>query len=369
MEALKDRKILVVGGGVAGLQTSLQLASLGIRVHLVEKEQNLGGHASLLSTDAPTGDSIRDWLGEKIESVVGNPNIEVLKNTEVVKAVRDGDGFRVSLRQGPIKDYAVERGLEVDAIVVATGFNLFDASKMPQYGYGRYKDVINNLEFEGLLDPEGPTSGEIVRLSDGERPRSAVFITCVGSRDVKHNPYCCRIGCAVALKQALSVKERYGRDVEVYVCYIDIRAVGRGVEEYYRKAMEAGVIFIQGQPSEIRPGEGDSLKVELFDSSTGKLLSISGDLIVLATGPSPNVDLASILGLGVAEDGFYEVEHLKFETSTTGVEGVFLAGVAAGPKNIAETLDHASKTTLKVVEYLLRSGARDFLVIRGGRWK
>jgi len=348
MKALNDKTVLVVGGGVAGLQTSLQLAALGVRVLLVEKKPTLGGHANLLSRDSLTGDSIKEWVGSKVKGVAGNPSIEVATEIEVTKSFYDGNRFKVSLRQE-----SVEKEVAVDAIVVATGFNLFDASKMPQYGYGRYKDVINNLEFEGLLDQEGPTKGEVVKPSDGKRPRSIVFLTCIGSRDVKYNTYCCRVGCPVALKQALMVKEQYGDGVAAYVCYIDMRAVGRGVEESYRKAMEAGVIFLQGQPSELRPGEDQFLKVELFEASTGKLLSVSGDLIVLVAGLSPNVDLAPVLGLEVAEDGLYRVEHPSFETSTTNVKGIFLAGTAEGPKDIAETLDHASKTALKVAEFLL----------------
>ncbi len=431
MEAVRDKRVLVIGGGVAGLQAAHHLASLGVEVLLVEREPGLGGHARFLYRDVPTEERVREWLEKQVEAVVKDPRVEVETNSEVVRVVREEERFRVGLRRRPrfvdpvrcnlcgrcveacpvevskrfemglgkrkaihlppgayprsclideesclrsrgedcrlceevcpqeavrYDEEAVEREVEVDAIVVATGFRLFDASKIPQYGYGRYRDVVNNMEFERLLDPEGPTSGEVVRVSDGERPKSVVFLTCIGSRDLKHNAYCCRIGCPVAVKQALSVKERYGEEVEVYVCYIDLRAVGRGVEEYYRRAMEEGVIFIQGQPSEIRPGEGGSLNVELFDSSTGKLLSISGDLVVLETGPSPNVDLAPILGLEVAEDGFYRAEHPKFETSGTGVEGVFLAGTAEAPRNIAETLDHASRTALRVLEYLLGSG-------------
>jgi heterodisulfide reductase subunit A len=348
VEALRSRKVLVVGGGIAGLQASLQLAALGVKVLLVEKEQALGGHANLLSKDFLTGDSIREWIGSMTKAVIKNLNIEVFTETEVTKVAREESRFRISLKQK-----AMVRQLETDAVVVATGFNLFDASKMPQYGYGRYKDVINNLEFEEFLDPEGLTKGEVLKPSDGKRPRSVVFLTCIGSRDVKYNSYCCRVGCPVALKQALTVKEQYGEGVAVYVCYIDMRAVGRGVEESYRKAIEAGVIFLQGQPSEVRPGEDGFLKVELFEASTGKLLSVSGDLIVLVAGLSPNVELAPVLGLEVAEDGLYAVEHPKFETSTTNTKGIFLAGTAEGPKDIAETLDHASKTALKVAEFLL----------------
>jgi len=348
MKALNDKIVLVVGGGVAGLQTSLQLATLGVKVLLVEKEPMLGGHANLLSKDSLTGDSIKEWVGTKIRAVAGNPNIQVATETKVTKSFHDGSRFKVGLRQK-----TDETEVEADAVVVATGFNVFDASRMPQYGYGRYKDVINNLEFERFLDQAGLTSGEIMKPSDGRKPRSVVFLTCIGSRDVKYNANCCRVGCPVALKQALMVKQKYGEDIAVYVCYIDMRAVGRGVEEFYRKAQEAGVLFIQGQPSEVRPSEDRFLEVKLFDSSTGKLLSVNADLIVLVTGLSPNVDLASTLGLEVAEDGFYVVEHPKFETSTTKAKGIFLAGTAEGPKDIAEALDHASQTALKVAEFLL----------------
>ncbi len=427
-ETLGDKRVLVVGGGVAGLQVARSLACLGVRTLLVEREPALGGHARFIYRDVPTEDEVWGWLEKLVKSVVENPLIEVETNSEVLESSRERGRFRVRLKRRPrfvdpekcnlcgkceracpievprkfemglgrrkaihlpvgaypkaylideesclrfrgedcrlceeacprgavaYGDEAVERAVMVDAVVVATGFRLFDPSKTPQYGYGRYRNVINNMEFERMLNPSGPTSGKVVKVSDGERARSVIFLTCVGSRDLKHNPHCCRVGCPVAIKQALSVKERYGDEVDVYVCYIDLRAVGRGVEEYYRRAMEEGVIFIQGQPSEVRPGEDGRLTVELFDRSTGKLLSIGGDLVVLETGISPNVDLAQILGLEVAGDGFYRVEHLKFETGRTGVEGVFVAGTAEGPKNIAETLDHASKAALNVFEYLL----------------
>jgi len=353
MEQLKDRNVLIVGGGVAGLHTAFHLSRLGVNVLLVEKQSHLGGHGLLLHEDSLTGDSIKDLVKAKVEAVRGIPGIRVLTNTVVSAATRKGTCFNVTLQKVPEDgDETTLTVIEADAIVVATGFNLFDASRMRQYGYGRYKDVMNNLDFEKLRDPDGPTGGKVLRPSNGKAPRSIVFITCVGSRDVKHSTNCCRIGCPVTLSQALSIKKGHGGDTEVYVCYIDIRAVGRGVEESYRKAMEAEVIFIQGQPSEIRPGDDGSLRVEIFDESTGKLLSLSGDLIVLATGISPNTELSETLGLDIDQDGFYRTEHSKFETCTMSVPGIFLAGAAEGPKDIGETLIHASRTALKVVEYL-----------------
>jgi heterodisulfide reductase subunit A len=242
--------------------------------------------------------------------------------------------------------------IEVDAIIVATGSNLFKNEKKAEYGYGPFKNVITGIEFERLYDPVGPTEGKIVRISDGEKPKTAAFILCVGFRDEKNNKYCCRTGCMSALKHAYLLKNQYGDEVEAYILYTDIRAAGLGYEEFYRKARETGLILIKGKPSEVRLLPDNSCSIEVFEANTHKLISITSDLVVLEGGATPNNNLREILNIPLRQDGFYAESHPQLSPTETRIKGVFLAGTAHGPKDIPETITHASSAAMKVLTYL-----------------
>ena len=245
--------------------------------------------------------------------------------------------------------------LNVGAIIVAVGSDIFNAEQIWEYGYKRFPNVISNIQFERLSNAAGPTNGKILCPQKGKPPKSIAFIQCVGSRDERFNKYCCRVGCMISLKQAILAKEKLGEEVDVYICFNDIRAFGKGYEEFYRKAREMGVQFIVGIPSEIHQQQDGSLYFDVYDSSTNKLLAVNADLVVLATGlvPSPDFEkLQSILRISRSPDGFFLEAHPKLRPLETTTKGIFLAGTCQGPKDIPDTVAQASGAAAKAADLL-----------------
>ena len=233
----------------------------------------------------------------------------------------------------------VER--EFGVIIVATGYDVFDASRKPELGYGRYPNVITALEFERLASPDGPTGGEIIL--NGKKPEHVVFIHCVGSRDkTVGNPYCSRICCMFTAKQAYLVKEKLP-DARVTVFYMDVRAFTKGGEEFYDEVRSKGVFYRRGSVSEIYK-RGDKLVVRADDTILGRPVEVEADLVVLATGLVPrrdSEDIALLLKLARSADGFFAEAHPKLRPVDTASDGVFLAGTCQGPKDIADTVAQA----------------------------
>lgn len=242
--------------------------------------------------------------------------------------------------------------LEVGAVIVATGFTLQDPSIYGEYGYGRYKDVITSLQFERLLSASGPTEGKILRPSDGREPKTVVFIQCVGSRDPsKGIKYCSKICCMYTAKHMLLYKHKVP-DGQAYSFYIDIRAAGKGYEEFVRRATEEERLsYLRGRVSKIYK-DGDKLIVRGIDTLLSEPVEIAADLIVLATAVTPTKDarkVATIVGITADEDGFYSELHPKLRPAETARAGVFIAGCCQGPKDIPESVLHASAAASKVV--------------------
>ncbi len=231
--------------------------------------------------------------------------------------------------------------LDVSAIVVATGFDIFEPSRKPEFGYGVYPQVITTMEFERLASASGPTAGKI--SLNGKPPKKVVFIQCVGSRDRSLDiPYCSRVCCMVVAKQAHLAHERLP-GAEITVFYMDVRAFGKGFEEFYDRVRQEGIIYRRGNPSEIiRCGE--RLVVRAEDTLLGELVEVEADLVVLAVGLQPRTDagaIAQTLNLKQGTDGFFREDHPKLRTVESGIPGVFLAGCCQGPKDIPDTVAHA----------------------------
>ncbi|MBC8254502.1 MAG: CoB--CoM heterodisulfide reductase iron-sulfur subunit A family protein [Ardenticatenia bacterium] len=244
---------------------------------------------------------------------------------------------------------------EFGAIVLANGFSLFDASVYGEYGYGRYPDVITSIQMERLMNAAGPTDGEIRRPSDGKHPRSVVFLACVGSRDERvGRPYCSKICCMYSAKHAIMLKE-HDPDVQSYVLYMDVRAGGKGYEEFIRRAQEEyGACYLRGRVSRIYP-EGDHLVVMGEDTLMGMPVRIEADLVVLATGVQPQPDasnMARILGISYDSYGFINESHPKLNPVESNTAGIFLAGSTVGPKDIPESVSQASAAAAKVLGLL-----------------
>ncbi len=248
------------------------------------------------------------------------------------------------------KDEFVE--LNVGSIVVATGFDMYDVSKEVELGWGRYKNVISGLEFERLINAGGPTEGHFHRLSDHKTPKKIAFIQCVGSRDKKSgNLNCSRVCCMYAIKQAVLLRDHYP-ETNVTIFYMDIRAFGKGFEEFYQRAQnEYKIRFIRGSVAEILENkENNNLKLVVEDSDTGKLLDEEFEMVVLSNGLQPaksSQKLKELLGITNAADGFFAVSQPELSSVVTPVEGIFIAGAAECAKDIPDSIAQASAAAMK----------------------
>jgi heterodisulfide reductase subunit A len=243
----------------------------------------------------------------------------------------------------------------VGGVVLAVGSEVFNALEMAELGYGRFKNVVSNIEFERISDASGPTGGKILSPRDGKTPKTIAFIQCVGSRDKRFHEYCCRVGCMVTLKQAILAREKIHENVRIYVCYIDVRAFGKGYDEFYRRARDMDIDFVAGLPSEIHATSDGSLCFDVYDKGTNKLLQIRADLVVLGTGLVPNKNLADVSALFHASrsaDGFLLEAHPKLKPLESAMAGVFLAGACQGPKDIPDTVAQASGAAAKAMDLL-----------------
>ena len=441
LEALKPKKIdvvqkaLVIGGGIAGISSALEIADKGHKVYLVEKSPSLGGRMAQLDKTFPTLDCSGCILTPKMMEVLNHPNIELLTYSEIVslqgsignyvakikKKARfvdidkctgcrdcidacrlkghvisefdEGIGKQSAIYMpfpqavplkctidkdvclmltkgkcgtGPLCVEACERGainfkqkdeeieINIGTIVVATGYDLIDENKIFEYGYSKNKDIITSLEMERLINSSGPTTGEIIRLSNKKKPKSITYILCVGSRDEDKCSWCCRIGCMSALKQIYLLKEKLGDKLELNICYTDIRSFGKGYEEFYRNIRGMNTNFFRGKPSEVRQ-EGESLKIDVFDTTTNKLFEIDTEMVVLVPAMVPRKDageLARILRISQSADGFYLEAHPKLRPMDTFTGGIFIAGCCQGPKDIQDSVSQASGAAARAATIL-----------------
>jgi heterodisulfide reductase subunit A len=252
--------------------------------------------------------------------------------------------------------------LHVGTIVVATGFELFDVSQYPRLGYGHYTNVIHAMEFERIINASGPTHGHLVRLSDGKKPHSIGFIQCVGARDVQKGvPYCSRVCCMYSIKNAVMTLEHYP-DAEVWVYYADIRAFGKGFEEFYEMAKRRfGVKFVRGRVAEVMEGKDTgNLVVKVEDTESSKVRLIEHDMVVISPGviPPEGMDtMATKMGIEQTDDGYIQISHTFFGPTVTKTEGVFVCGCADGPKDIPDSVSAGSAAAMKATIILSKGGA------------
>ncbi len=239
--------------------------------------------------------------------------------------------------------------LNVGAIVVATGFEMWDPAQLPQYSYGLSPNIITGLQFERLTSAGGPTAGEIL-TAEGKKPERVAIIHCVGSRDEHAHPYCSRFCCMYSLKQAHQVRDKTG--AEVYDFYMDMRAFGKAYEEFYERVQEEGITFIRGRGAEVEVLSDGKLRVKGEDADLGKLVAADVDLVILASAIEPTHDVhrvAALFGLGRTPDGFFAEAHPKLRPVETNTAGVFLAGCAQGPRDVPDTVAHAGAAALEAV--------------------
>lgn len=319
---------LVIGGGIAGITAALDISAAGFEVVLVEREGELGGWAKKISVGFPELIPVRQYVEGLIEELLSRPKVKVYLRSEVEEVEGFQGNFTVRIRDGEGRTFE-ER---VGSIVVATGFSPFDARLKPEFGYGRYPQVLTTVEMEEVLAQER-----------GEIPKRVAFIQCVGSRDQSiGRPYCSRACCTTVAKQALMIKRR-DPEAEVFVFYMDVRTFGKGYEELYEEAQREGVLYIRANPGEVYP-KRERLAIRYEDTLLGRPGELEVDLVVLAVGMDPPKgaqELMKKLYLSADSDGFFLEAHPKLGPLDTFSEGVFIAGCCQGPKDLVDTVAQA----------------------------
>ncbi len=258
------------------------------------------------------------------------------------------------------KDEEVTETIEAAGIVVTTGYEVFDARKKTPFNYLRLPDVITSLELERIINAGGPTGGKIKRLSDGREPQSIVFIQCVGSRDMTIGcPSCSCVCCMQALKNAILIKEKH-RETDVTICYMDIRAYGKGYEEYFERAKSLGIRFLRGMPSDVLPDAKDSgMILQVESSETGEVQVLHPDLVVLSVGIRPaeaGPALAEKLGIACEETGFIRPVNDAVDTITTLRPGIYVAGTATAPRDIPDSVASGQAAAMRAWINAIRVG-------------
>ena len=426
-----NRATLVVGGGIAGLQATLELADAGYPVYLVERQPSIGGHMAMFDKTFPTLDCSACILTPKMSEAGQHENVTLLTYSELEEVTGSVGNFTVKIRKKAryvdydkctgcgicvekcprkVLDTEFEAGmgnrkaiympfpqavpripvidtesciwferqkcraceklcptnaiafdqqdeiveLNVGNIIIATGWKPFDCKTIPQYGYGRLANVYTSLEFERLCNAAGPTNGKIV-LRDGKtEPKSIAIIHCVGSRDTRHNPYCSGICCMASLKFGHLVLEK--TQAQVYSFYIDIRANQKNYEEFYQRLLGEGMHFVRGKVSEVTdaarlPSEQGKLIVQCEDTLIGKQQRFPVDMVILMGALEPQADARELglkCGISCSMDGWYTERHPKLDPVATMTDGIFVAGVCQGPKDIPASVAQGAAAAARV---------------------
>lgn len=336
-----SRHVVVIGGGVAGMECAGRLGMMGHRVTLIEKDAKTGGHAALwyqLFPDRRPAREVIDFLNES--GTAGD--VTVFTGTVVKSVTRGGNCLAVETN-GP-------GSLNADAVIIATGFDLFDAGKKEEYGHGIYENVITSAELEEMFH-----NGKVLTVS-GKSPERVGIIHCVGSRDEKvGNFHCSKVCCVTAVKQAIEIRELMP-DTQVFCFYMDMRMFGPYYEELYRESQEKwNVSYVRGRVSEASETIGGRLVIKVEDTLAGRPLRMELDMLVLMTGMEPSAagsQLARNSGLIAGANGFLAGNDHHYGTNESPLKGVFYAGSCVAPMNITDSLSHARAAVLGVSEYL-----------------
>ena len=417
---MESKNVLVVGSGISGIASALELANAGVSVYLLDKAAVVGGHSGSFCCKATDicAKCSACVVYDKVKEAVIHPRIKLLTNSTIKKLSGELGNFHVEITQqpryvneqrciacglctevcptGPKAIYppfaeatpfsyilneglclrfkgekcdlcqrscptkAIEFGLkpkeqelDVGAIIVATGFDVFDAREKGSLGYGRYPNILTGLDLEQVFTREG-----YLRLpTNGKEPRNIAFVQCVGSRDEGHG-YCSQVCCKYAMKLAGLIKYQ-NPDTRVTIFYIDLQTAGKGFAQFYEKYKES-IRFVRGVPVEILQTVSGELEVRFEDISQGKVCRDTFDLVVLSVGISPGKnswDLARILGINLADNGFFDKKD-SLSSNETNVDGIFLAGTCQGPKDIPDSIAHGIASASKAMQVLAESASQ-----------
>lgn len=336
-----NKHVIVIGGGVAGMEAAGQLVKNGFEVSLLEKDDKTGGHLNdwyKLFPDRRNSSEVKDYLDE----LTLNNKINLFTNTSVEKFDKSKNHFNILTNNG--------EELNADAVVVATGFDLFKSSRKEEYGYGIYDNVITSADLEAMF-----RKGMITK-ADGNIPDVVGIVHCVGSRDEKvGNLYCSKLCCVTAVKQAIEIREHIPGS-KVFCFYMDMRMGGAHYEELYREAQEKwGVSFIRGKVSEASESIDNRLVIKVEDTLAGRPLKMELDMLILMAGMEMSEGgkrLAGIGGLKTGDNKFFKATDNHYGSNRSNIEGVFYAGACTAPMNITETISHARAAVTEVMNYL-----------------
>jgi len=426
MASIQTREfdVLVVGGGIAGLQAALDLADQDYRVAIVEKGPSIGGKMIRLSKVFPTLDCASCITTPKMAAAAHHENIALFTCCNVKSLGRVGSfltaditqqpryvnadkciGCRKCEYQCPVLAPDSEQGgfsarkaisvpfsnaipqiaildaencmlcgkcekicptqaidyfqkpldfiIEAKSAVLATGYEMTSLADKPQYGMGKIPNVIDALQMERLLAPHGPYN-RVLRPSDGREPDSIAYVQCAGSRDQSMGvSYCSRFCCMYAIKQAMLLSGSLPlADIRIY--YMDIRAFGKGYEQFYQNAKAMGIEFVKAKVARIDPGENGCVTVQYEDQNGEGMVTMNHDLLVLSLGVLPAWNPEGICPVSTASDRFIHTIHPKLSPTMTDMEGVFVAGVAAGPKDIVDTITEAGAAAMEAAKYMAK---------------
>ena len=331
--------VVIIGGGIAGIEAAKQLLLLGYSPIIVEKKNHLGGHVAEWHKLFPDMTSAQE-LVEQMTSEIAGANIFL--ETTVSSLNRLSNGYSVVLSNGI--------AIACRAILIATGFHLFSAEKKEEYGYGVYNQVITNRDLEHWFN-----NGNDARI-DGREMRKIGFVHCVGSRDLKAgNSQCSKVCCVTAIKQAIEMKEKFP-DAEIYCFYMDLRLFGKKYEDFYINAQkDFGIHFIRGRVSEVGETIDGSLQVKAEDTLSGKPLKVTLDLLVLMAGMVCNPrtkEIAGMIHADIDTDGFLRSRNNIYNIMESDRPGIFLAGTCTGTKTVPETVAEARAAVLSIHNYL-----------------
>ncbi|CAN2039545.1 4Fe-4S ferredoxin [Candidatus Magnetomoraceae bacterium gMMP-15] len=361
------KKVMVIGGGVAGLTAAWELARENVNVELIEKAGFLGGHGIQFSCKAT--DKCHQCgacsVEKVLKDVIEEPKINIHIGTEIEKVSKNGN-FSVNLKKSESSQTGTEidqvysknnlslksaescDSLDVDAIILASGFTPFNPEIKSTYGYGKFKNMISGLD----LERNKKRQGGVLRPSDGKPPKKVAFIQCVGSRDERlGNLWCSQVCCPYALRLARSLKF-VKPETEITVFYMDIQNASKNFSAFYEKCKEE-LNFVRNIPVDMYPSETDGLRTRYADES-GAPIDDEFDLVVLSIGITPNADnnqLSELLGIELNLDGFFLSNDLLNKTITSQ-DGIFIAGTAQGPKSIPASMAHAGQAACEVMKYL-----------------
>ena len=437
---------LVIGGGIAGIQASIEIAEAGHKVFLVERTGTIGGYMATFDKTFPTLDCAACILTPKMVEVAQHSNIELMTYSEVVSISGDPGSFKAIVRKKarfvnlstcigcgmcaekcPVRvksefdsstslrksiyipfpqavpnkylidkdsctyikskkcgvcskvcpvpgcinyeEKDVELEINIGNIIIATGYKPFDANRDERFGYGKYPNVVTALEFERLVNAAGPTGGSIVMKSqnkkgewvfgpEGREPAKLAIIHCVGSRDENFNKYCSKVCCMYSLKLAHLVMEKLPK-AEIFEYYIDIRAFGKGYEEFYKRIKHEGANIIRGRTAKVTE-KNNRLILKSEDIINNRLIEEDVDMVVLAVGLEPRDDagaVAAMAGITTGTDGWFTEADIICNTTGTAKEGIYIAGVCQGPKDIPDTVAQASAAASQVIRRIMTNSA------------